>query len=131
MKQLVAALIVVSWISLTEAAAEPEFVIKRPTVIAFYASTKKELAQDKDGNETLSDFLVYAYRARERLKNSGVDFQEVYAPSFRVRYGKTILSFRPTEGVGYYYIAPGGKPGIEYGVIGDDGILEGVQRHLG
>jgi hypothetical protein len=100
-------------------------VVNRPTVIAFFpAVTDAELSKDAGTNETLSDFQFYSAQARPKLKDAGVDFEEIYASSFAVRCGTKTTTFRPQKTlVGYYFIAPGKSPRIEYGVMTDGDIL--------
>jgi hypothetical protein len=105
--------------SLALAAGEQRtFDVRRPTIVAFFPPVKQaELKTDPDTNEALADFQVYATRVREPLRKAGVDFHEVYTPSFRVRAAGKVTTFRPTEAkVGYYFVAPGKKPRVEYGV---------------
>ena len=105
-------------------AKEPSFVIRRPTVIAFFPPvTKKDLKSDESLNESLGDFQIYAKQARDRLAKMGITFESVYARAFRLRVGTKVITFRPgAEDVGYYFIAPGKTPRIEYGVATDDDL---------
>ncbi len=93
-------------------AADPIFVITKPTVIAFFPPvTNERLA---DGCESLSDFAFYAKSAETPLKKAGIDFHVVYATSFSIRQDKSTTTFRPTEATGgYYFIAPNKKPFVE------------------
>ena len=104
-----------------------------PTIVAFFPPvTRTELQKDPDTNETLADFRLYATRVREPLKKSGIEFYELYAHSFRIRVGKAITTFRPPkEQVGYYLVAPGKKPRIEYGVISDLDLLDIAHEYFG
>ncbi len=112
---------------------QPSFEIQGPTVVAFFPPvTKKDLDQDPDMNEALSDFQVYVAQVREPLRKAGVDFHEVYAHSFQVRLGTKTIAFRPGKvDVGYYFIAPGKKPRVEYGVMTSDGILQVAHEYFG
>jgi hypothetical protein len=75
---------------------------------------------------------VYAARVREPLRRAGIDFHEVYAGSFRVRIGNKVVTFRPGEvKVGYYFVAPGKKPRVQYGVDTDDDILRIAGEYFG
>ena len=107
--------------------------MRRPTVIAFFPPVTEEgLAKDPDTNEALADFQVYAYRTRERLKNSGVEFHEVYVHSFRIRQGRNLVTFRPNKvPVGYYFVAPEKKPNVEYGVETDEDVVANIQKYFG
>jgi hypothetical protein len=107
--------------SLLGAPKQTELVVSGPTVIAFFPPvTQAELNKDSDTNETLADFQFCAKNVREPLHNAGIDFQEVYALSFRVQIGAKITTFRPGKvNVGYYFIAPNRKPRVEYGVMTD------------
>jgi hypothetical protein len=96
-------------VALLCAAEHPAFVVQGPTIVAFFPPvTAAELGKDADTNEALADFRLYAGPVREPLRKAGIDFQEVYARSFRVRSGAKVTTFRPKAvGVGYYYVAPG------------------------
>jgi hypothetical protein len=98
-----------------------DLAVSGPTVIAFFTPvTQAELNNDPDTNEALADFQLCAKAIREPLHNAGIEFQEVYAPSFRVQVGARVTTFRPGKvNVGYYFIAPNRKPRVEYGVMTD------------
>jgi hypothetical protein len=104
-----------------------------PTIVAFFPPvTKTELQKDPDANEALADFQVYANSVREPLKKSGIEFHEIYAHSFQVHRGNTVTTFRPSKAqVGYYFVVPGKKPRIEYGVMTDVGLLEIAHEYFG
>jgi hypothetical protein len=112
---------------------QPSFEIRRPTVIAFFPPvTEKDLDDDPDTNEALSDFQFYAAQVREPLRKAGVDFHEAYAHSFRIRLGNKTVAFRPGKvDVGYYFIASGKKPRVEYGVMTSDDILQVAHQYFG
>ncbi len=111
----------------------PTFDIGRPTILAFFPPvTQTELVKDPDTNESLSDFQFYASQVQEPLEKAGVNFKEVYAHSFRIRVGKTVTTFRPVRvEVGYYFVAPGKEPRIEYGVMSDVGLLQIANEYFG
>ena len=116
-------------LSFTEASlpsAQPSFAIRRPTVIAFFPPvTQKELVRDPETNESLADFQLYVQHAREPLAQMGIDLKEVYARSFRTNVGGNISTFRVGDvDVGYYFVAPGKKPRIEYGVETDSDLVQ-------
>jgi hypothetical protein len=107
-------------------------VASGPTVIAFFPPvTTKDLSQDPDTNESLSDFQFYAQSARAKLHDSGIDFQEVYASSFSVKCGSKTKNFHPQKTqVGYYFVAPGKSPHVEYGVMTDADILQVAKKYF-
>ena len=107
-------------------------VVNGPTVVAFFPPvTGAELAKDPDTNESLVDFQLYATRVREKLNNAGIEFQVIYASSFAVRCGAKTTTFRPKKTtVGYYFIAPGKSPRVEYGVMTDVDILRVAAEHF-
>jgi len=110
----------------------PTFDVRRATVIAFFAVTQSELSKDSDTNEALDDFQFYATKVKQPLEKAGVDFREVYVHAFRVRLGKTVTTFRPVKvDVGYYFVAPGKKPRIEYGVMTDVDLLQVANEYFG
>src|ERR1700722_18058826 len=103
--------------------------IRRPTVIAFYPPVSKGDEANADANEALSDFQFYAGRVKEPLSELGVDFQELYAHSFRIHLGRRTTAFFPKSDVGYYLIVPGREPQIEYGVITDADLILVARRY--
>lgn len=106
--------------------------VVRPTIVAFFPPvTEAELSKDWD-TEALADFQVYAERVRKPLKQRHIDFHEVYAHSFAIRRGKTATTFKPLKvNVGYYFVAPGKKPRVEYGVTTDDDLLQIADEYFG
>lgn len=101
------------------------FVISRPTIVAFFPPlSEADLDKNPDMNEALGDFQLYASRAQAPLKKAGIDFEVVSAVTFNVKDGATARTFRTGKiGIGYYFIAPGKAPHIEFGVMTDDDIL--------
>ena len=111
----------------------PTFEIKKPTIVAFFPPFKDaDLDADPDLNEVLSDFQFYAGAAKGPLQRSGVVFQDATARSFRILIGsKARLIQTGKSGVGYYFIAPGQKAHIQYGVMTDADILETAGKYFG
>jgi hypothetical protein len=108
-------------------------VVQGPILVAFFEPvTPAQLEKDPDANEALDDFQYYAANIREPLKKMGVEFHELYAHSFRLRVGNKLTTFRPgKETVGYYLLAPGKKPQIEYGVMTDADLLKLAREYFG
>jgi len=104
-------------------AERPPIVITRPTIVAFFPPVNSD-ASDSDTNEALADFQIYTARVRRPLRSRGIEFRELYVHSLRIRVGTSVSTFRPKVYVGYYFIAPGRKPRVEYGVHTDDELLE-------
>jgi len=101
--------------------------VRRPTIVGFLSTvTQAELDQDADTNETLADFPALRNQGSQTAPRSGpVDSTSSMPGSFQIRIGTRITTFRPDDGQeGYYFIAPGKKPRIEYGVATDADILE-------
>jgi hypothetical protein len=107
-------------------------IVNGPTVIAFFPSvTDAELSKASDTNEALADFQLYSTRVRPRLNDAGIHFEEVYASSFAIRCATKTTTFRPQKGhVGYYFIAPGKPPHIEYGVLTDVDIVQAAAAYF-
>lgn len=131
-------MLVLAWVLmcaavLLSAQNTPIFDIQRPTIVAFFPPvTQSELSRDTGTNEALADFQLYATQARRPLEEAGVDFKVAYARSFRVRLGETIKTFRPAKGgCGYYFVAPGAKPRVEYGVMTDPDLLQAANKYFG
>jgi hypothetical protein len=115
------------------AAQIPKVVtVSGPTVIAFFPPvTEKDLSQAPDTNESLSDFQFYVQRVRGELHDAGIDFQEIYASSFSLRFGAKTKRFHPRKTqVGYYFVAPGKSPHVEYGVMTDADILQAAKKYF-
>lgn len=113
--------------------AQSVITVQRPTVIAFFPlTTDAQMEKDADLNEALADFQLYAQRVAEPLRQLGIDFHQVYGSSFRIRTGSSVTVFRSGKiKVGYYFIAPGKKARIQYGVDTDDDILHIAREHFG
>jgi hypothetical protein len=120
------ALTVVLCLPLGAASNQKLIVVTGPTVIAFFPPvTPAELAKDPDTNEALADFQLYATHVRPKLDADGIHFEEIYASSFAVRVGTKTTNFRPKKNqIGYYFIAPGKSPRVEYGVMTDSDLLD-------
>ena len=108
-------------------------VVRGPTVVAFFEPVSdKMMAKDAGTNEALSDFQLYTRQVRGPLQRRGVEFQEMYATAFRVQDGDRVVLFRPGKvKVGYYFVAPGKKPQIKYGVMTDADILQMADEYFG
>ncbi|HME58788.1 MAG TPA: hypothetical protein VKF63_10655 [Terracidiphilus sp.] len=111
----------------------PVFVIHGPTIVAFFPPvTAKDLDSDQNTNEALSDFQFYIDEVRNPLHKAGIELQESYARSFRLRCGNTVRTFRTGKNsIGYYFITPGKKPHIEVGVMTDVDILDAARKYFG
>jgi hypothetical protein len=139
MKRLMSAIACAALCGLTGPAApavaekQPVVVVHGPTVVAFFEPvTQAKLAKEPDTNEALADFQLYATSVREPLRKAGIEFHELYTHSFRLRVGNRLTTFRPVKGdVGYYLVAPGKKPRIEYGVITDVDLLQVANEYFG
>ena len=138
MKRLICALVLIGVWPATSAlqAADgplPPFAVHGPTIIAFFAPmTRSELDSAPDTSESLSDFQYYAGLAGTPLRKAGIDFREADARLFRIRIGSRLRTFRIGKiGVGYYFVAPGRKPQIEYGVMTDSDLLDKARKYFG
>jgi hypothetical protein len=111
----------------------PIFDVHQATIVAFFPPvTDAELSKDDGTNETLADFQYYAGKIQEPLKKAGIAFHEVYAHSFRIRNEGAETTFRPEKvHVGYYFVVPGKKPRIEYGVMTDVDLLQIANEYFG
>lgn len=57
---------------------------------------------------------------RQPLEKRGIEFQEVYAHRVLMRGGTTVSTSTPRKiRVGYYFVAAGKKPHVQYGVMTD------------
>jgi hypothetical protein len=103
--------------------------------VAFFEPvSEKVMRKDESKNEVLSDFQLYARQVRGPLLRKGVEFREMYATSFRLQDGDRVSLFRSDKvgnvKVGYYFIAPGKKPRIQYGVMTDADILRMANEYF-
>jgi len=102
-----------------------EILVKRPTIVAFFPMTDADLAKDSDANDALADFQFYAGTVRGLLDNMGIGFEEVYTTVFDIKCDGKTTKFRPKRGAaGYYLVAPGRAPRVEYGVMTNTDLLE-------
>jgi hypothetical protein len=117
------------------AKAPPVFTVKGPTVIAFFPPVSdSQLDGDADLDETLSDFQYYDDEVRMPFKKAGIELHETYTRAFSIRVkGQQLITFRTTRknDVGYYFIAPGKKPHVEYDVMTDEDLLDVAHDYFG
>jgi hypothetical protein len=116
----------------SQTSSPASFAIVGPTVIAFFPPiTDAELDRNPDMNEVLGDFQLYASRAGPRLKQAGIDFEVASAVKFKVRDDRVVRTFKTGKvGVGYYFVAPGKPPHVEYGVHDDLDILDIARKYF-
>jgi hypothetical protein len=109
------------------------FDIRQPTIVAFFVPMTQAEADSGEGDaEALSDFNYYAYKVEKRLRKAGIDFHEVGERSFQTRTGAKVRTFQTGKaGVGYYFIAPGKEPHVEYGVMTDEDLLVVARKYFG
>ena len=114
-----------------KAVVAPTFVVKQPTVIAFFSLKPGDLS-DPDTKSSYADFQRYVASAKRRLAKHGIRVEQAVATSFTVQNGAAKTRFTPVRRqCGYYFIAPGRKPAVGYGVITDDGLLNEAQQYFG
>jgi hypothetical protein len=125
--------VIAAVIPLQSAQKSPLFEVHRPTILAFFPPvTEAELSKDPDTNTALDDFQFYAGKVREPLEERGIELRQVYAHSFSIRTGKAVTTFKPTNvDVGYYLVAPGRKPRVQYGVMTDADLLQLADEYFG
>ena len=103
-----------------------------PTIVAFFPNASQTRSDDQDSNEALSDFEFYANRAKEPLNRRGIEFTEQFGRSFRIRMGSQTRLFTPKPDTpGYYFVAHGKKPRVEYGVMTDTDLLDAAKQYFG
>ncbi len=108
----------------------PLIVIHRRTIVAFFVGANEAREIDANGNESLSDFQLYAYQAKGPLKKMKVDLLDTTSAAFSVQTGTKIVAFHPAQQIGYYFIAPGQEPRVEYGVRTDDQLIEIASQYF-
>lgn len=108
----------------------PLIVIHRRSVIAFFVGANEAREIDANGNESLSDFQLYAYQAKGPLKKMKVDLLDTTSPAFSIQTGTKVVDFHPAQRIGYYFIASGREPRVEYGVRTDDQLIEIASQYF-
>jgi len=102
------------------------FVIRRPTVIAFFVPG---YPKDADNDEALGDFQLYASQSSKRMQAAGIVFLTTSSSKFRVQVGGNSRFFEAKKILcGYYLIAPGIEPKVQYGVMTDDDLMDLAAR---
>jgi hypothetical protein len=110
--------------------APPVFSVAGPTIVAFFPLTDAELKSD-DTNEALGDFQYYVGQVEKPLQRRGIKLYQSYAASFQLKLETGTEAFTPKDrGCGYYFVAPGQKPHIEYGVMTGDDLLHEARKYL-
>jgi hypothetical protein len=110
----------------------PIIVVTGPTVIAFFGQPSETGLMTGARYKASSNFHLHAAHARKAFTNLGIAFHELYTDSFGLRTGNLLLIFHPGKaGGGYYLIAPGLKPCIEYGILSDADLLQLAKRYFG
>jgi hypothetical protein len=114
-----------------ESSSQPLIDVRGPTIVAFFRPLKAD-ENDADANESIADFGYYAKQIRKPLAEAGIEFHETYSDSFRIKVGNSTTTFHPDRaGVGYFLVAPGKKPRIEYGVLTDHDLRELAHEYFG
>jgi len=109
---------------------QTKFVISRPMLISFFLDyTDKQI--DADGSEALADFVFYLPYAEDKLRGAGIEVHAVFkVKSFDVKVGRRWRTVRPRVSVGYYFIAPGREPEIEFGVEDTGSIIDLARKYF-
>lgn len=113
------------------AQSSPSYHVKGPTILAFFTPVSQAGPKEAGREEALADFHLYGLQASKQLAKMGVDYKEIHVSGFVVKLGNAATTFRPSEGVGYYFIAPGRKPQVEYGVMTDGDLLQAARNYFG
>lgn len=109
----------------------PIFIIHQPTIIAFFPITQAEADSGEGNAPALDDFNYHTYKSRARLHRAGIEIHIVNARSFQIQTGKKLVTFQPNKNdIGYYFIAPGKEPHIEYQVMTDEDILDAARKYF-
>jgi hypothetical protein len=111
----------------------PPIAIHGPMIVAFFIPMTEAEANSGEGDaEALDDFNFYFYQVEKRLKKAGIDLQQVSGRSFQILDGGKRRSFQTGKiGIGYYFIAPGKEPHVEYGVMTDEDLADASQKYFG
>jgi hypothetical protein len=118
-------------VSVAAAEQQTRFVITGPTLISFFLDyTDDEILAE--GGESLYDFKSYLPAAENTLRWAGVQVHAVFrVKSFQVKMGSRWRTVKPREsGVGYYFIAPGREPRLEFGVEDSETIVDFAREYF-
>jgi hypothetical protein len=109
---------------------QTKFVITKPTLISFFLEyTDKQV--EEEGSEALADFVFYLPYAEDKLRGAGVEVHAVFkVRSFEVKVGRRWRTVRPRVSVGYYFIAPGREPEIDFGVEDTGSIIDLARKYF-
>jgi hypothetical protein len=112
---------------------QPLVIVRGPTVVAFFAPVSDaDLEKDPYLGDALSNFQSCALAVGKPLKQSGIEFHELYARSFAVHLGSGTSTFRPAKlDVGYYFVRPGKAPHVVYGVKTEDEVMHIAKTYFG
>lgn len=113
------------------AQSSPSYNVEGPTILAFFTPVSQSGPREAGTEEALADFQFYGLQASKQLAKMGVNYKEVRASGFVVKVGNAATSFRPSKGVGYYFVAPGRKPRVEYGVMTDRDLVQAAHNYFG
>jgi len=108
----------------------PLMLIQRATIIAFGPPTARAGRIDGNASESLTEFQLYTQRIEQPLNQAGIAVHFVHARTFRIRLGAETTEFHPKTDFGYYLIAPGKKPLVEYGVMTDSDLLLTAKQYF-
>ncbi len=110
-------------------------VVSGPTLIGFFPKVnQREVDEDQDLAEILSDFQYHLGRAREHLERRGVSVYELYTAEIRIHEAGAVRTFVPDSdrvNLGVYLVSPGQEPQILYGVMTDVDLLMAAHLYFG
>jgi hypothetical protein len=100
--------------------------VSGPTVIAFIPPiTQADSDKDEENTEALDDIQWYLSQVKAKLEKAGIVVREVNTEKVEIFDGNKKIIFQPRKGeFGYYFIAPGRQPKVEYGVMTDMDLLD-------
>jgi hypothetical protein len=107
--------------------------IHRATIIIFEPPPKPGELENGEGDaEAYCDFAYYMDRAEKPLQESGIEIRSVLTREFVVRDGNKIRTLKTGKiEFGYYLIAPGKEPRVEYGVMTDKDLFNEARKYFG
>jgi len=114
----------------SSAQGDPIFYIARPTIFAFFnpVGQPPQKKDAPDPSDALTAFHFFGQLALQPLARIGVDYREVRGSAFVVKTGDATTSFRSTQAIGYYFVAPAL---VTYSVMSDDDLVEAAQKYFG
>jgi hypothetical protein len=111
----------------------PDRVMNGPTVIAFYALTKEQVARGGDASEAFADFERQLKGVDRALDSLGVRLDYQYSDTIQYQVNGVAHAWHPPSDslrVGYLFLGPGRILDVQYGVMTNSDLLDQTRNWL-